>query len=178
MACQKSLLNDFSNTTKDAADMVNSPEDVFVAKTWRVEFVLYDFTHSRKSASKTLNASGLESAAIVLRIPFHKRESMKYIRGDRINAQAYSEPSDISSPLEQVKVVLPIGNHGLPSGESEGPSSLLDRWKHGGGCDCGGWDMACPLILLGNPGVQFHGDSPLVENYQPLELFSQSQMNI
>jgi hypothetical protein len=270
LACQKSLLNDFSNTTKDA-DMVsvsefvnrdiknsslacspvhlhgnlklknkqglpyfefkvNSPKDVFVAKTWRVgnafnwvytfhsfdnrkknnagslgsqhcekdssmiaqmlvsyslcseledgvfgnymvtEFVLYDFTHSRKSASS------LESAAIVLRIPFHKRESMKYKRGDRINAKAYSKPSDISSPVEQVKVVLPIGNHGLPSGESAGPSSLLDRWKHGGGCDCGGWDMACPLILLGNPGVQFHGDSPLAENYQRLELFSQPQV--
>ncbi|KAK2450354.1 hypothetical protein QL285_009476 [Trifolium repens] len=180
---------------------VNSPKDVFVAKTWRVgnafnwvytfhsfdnrkknnadslgsqhcekdssmiaqmlvsyslcseledgvfgnymvtKFVLYDFTHSRKSASS------LESAAIVLRIPFHKRESLNYNRGDRINAKAYSKPSDISSPVEQVKVILPIGNHGLPSGESEGPSSLLDRWKHGGGCDCGGWDMACPLIL-------------------------------
>jgi hypothetical protein len=272
LACQKSLLNDFSNTTKDA-DMVsvsefvnrdiknsslacspvhlhgnlklknkqglpyfefkvNSPKDVFVAKTWRVgnafnwvytfhsfdnrkknnagslgsqhcekdssmiaqmlvsyslcseledgvfgnymvtEFVLYDFTHSRKSASS------LESAAIVLRIPFHKRESLNYKRGDRnrINTKAYPEPSDISSPVEQVKVVLPIGNHGLPSGESEGPSSLLDRWKHGGGCDCGGWDIACPLILLGNPGVQFHEDSLLAENYQPLELFSQPQV--
>lgn len=75
-----------------------------------------------------------------------------------------------------MKVVLPIGNHGLPSAESEGdPSSLLDRWKHGGGCDCGGWDMA-PLILLGNPSVQFHKDHPLVEKYQPLELFSQPKM--
>jgi len=288
MACQKSLLNDFSNTTKDAdiasefvnreikdsslacspvhlhgnvklknkqglpyfEFKVNSPEDVFVAKTWRVgnalnwvytfhsfdtrtksnaglgsqhrdndsssmvaqmivscslcseledgvfgnymvtEFVLYDFTHSRKTvipmkkscskqdASKTLSASSLESAAIVLRIPFHKRESLKYKRGDRINTKAYSKPSDISSLVEQVKVVLPIGNHGLPSAESEGPSSLLDRWKHGGGCDCGGWDMACPLILLGNPSVQFHEDRPLVEKYQPLELFSQPQVKI
>ncbi|KEH27432.1 hypothetical protein MtrunA17_Chr5g0397401 [Medicago truncatula] len=285
MACQKSLLNDFSNTTKGADIVsefvnreikdsglacshvhlhgnlkmknkqglpyfefkVNSPEDVFVAKTWRVgnalnwvytfhsfhtrtksnaglgsqhcdkdsssmvaqmlvscslcseledgvignymvtEFVLYDFTHSRKSvipkkksyskqdASKTLNASSLESAAIVLRIPFHKRESLKYKRGDRMKTKAHSKQSDVSSPVEQVKVVLPIGNHGLPSAESEGPSSLLDRWKHGGGCDCGGWDMACPLILLGNPSVQFHEDRPLVEKYQPLELFSQPQ---
>ncbi|XP_058778286.1 uncharacterized protein LOC131652452 [Vicia villosa] len=276
MACQKSLLDDFSNTTKDIKYSslpcsplhlhgylklknkqglpyfefkVNSPKDVIVAKTWRVgssafnwvytfhsfgnrkknnytgvlksqhcvkdssmiaqmlvsyslcseleggvfgnymvaEFVLHDFTHSRQNsspkkpsyrkqdASKTLNASSLESAAIVLRIPFHKRESLKYKRGDGINGKAYSIPSDISSVIEQVKVVLPSGNHGLPSDESEGPSSLLDRWKHGGGCDCGGWDMACPLIVLGNPGIQFHEDIHLVEKYQPFELFSQPQ---
>ncbi|XP_027193084.1 uncharacterized protein [Cicer arietinum] len=286
MACQKSLLNDFSNTTKHAQNVsefgnrdiycsglasspvhlhgnlklenrqglpyfefkVKCPEDVFVAKTWRVgndfnwvytfhsfdnqrcdkgsssmvaqmlvsynlcseledgvfgnfmgaEFVLYDFTHSRKSvppkiksyrkqdASKTLNGSSLESAAIVLRVPFHKRESLKHKKGDRISAKTYSKPSVISSAVqknrkniheskvqEQVKVVLPIGNHGLPSGESRGPSSLLDRWKHGGGCDCGGWDMACPLILLGNPCIRFDEGRPLADKYQPLELFSQ-----
>jgi len=288
MACQKSLLNDFSNTTKDADIVsefvnreikdsslacspvhlhgnlkmknkqglpyfefkVNSPEDVFVAKTWRIgnalnwvytfhsfdtrtknyaglgsqhcdkdsssmvaqmlvscslcseledgvignyvvtEFVLYDFTHSRKSVmpkkrsysqqdvSKTLNASSIESAAIVLRIPCHKRESLKYKRGDRMKTKAHSKPSDVSSPVEQVKVILPIGNHGLPSAEREGPSSLLDRWKHGGGCDCGGWDMACPLIILGNSSVQFHEDRPRVEKYQPLELFSQPKVKI
>ncbi|KAL5098844.1 hypothetical protein RYX36_003171 [Vicia faba] len=276
IACQKSLLSDFSNTTKDIKYSslacspvhlhgnlklknkqglpyfefkVNSPKPVFVAKTWRVgtsafnwvytfhsfdnrkksnyagllksqrcdkdssmiaqmlvsytlcselegevfgnymvaEFVLYDFTNSRKSASpkkpscskqdtsKTLNATNLESAAIVLRIPFHKRESLKYKREDRIDGKAFSKPSDISSVIEQVKVVLPIGNHGLPSDEREGPSSLLDRWRHGGGCDCGGWDMACPLIVLGNPGIQFHEDIHLVEKYQPFELFSQPQ---
>ncbi|CAK8539365.1 unnamed protein product [Lathyrus sativus] len=276
MTCQKSLLNDFSNTTKATGSVVSecspvhlhgnlklknkqgfpyfefkvdSSKDVFVAKTWRVgtsafnwvytfhsvdnrnknnyagvlksqhcvkdssmiaqmlvsyslcseleggvfgnymvaEFVLYDFTHSIKSASpkksscskqdasKTLNAASLESAAIVLRIPVCKRESLKYSRGDGINGKAYSKPSDICSVVERVKVVLPIGNHGVPSDESEGPSSLLDRWKDGGGCDCGGWDMACPLILLGNPGIQFHEDIHLVEKYQPFELFSQPQ---
>jgi hypothetical protein len=89
-----------------------------------------------------------------------------------MNTKAYSKLSDISSLAKQVKVVLPIGNHGLPT-ECEGPSSLLDRWKHGGSCDCDGWNMACPLILLGNPSVQFREDSPLVERYQPLELFYQ-----
>ncbi|KAK7406131.1 hypothetical protein VNO78_07750 [Psophocarpus tetragonolobus] len=207
------------------------------------EFVLYDLTHSRKSASpgkksyseqrcsKPLKASRIgmkeetlrqaeealatksnlllsgnagfdnsnsyplpstelflnpELAAIVLQIPYRKRESLKYKRRDRRNAEANSKLSDLSSAveksrkslhdgkvLEQVKVVLPTGNHGLPSAESQGPSSLLDRWKHGGGCDCGGWDMACPLVLLGNPSIQFAEARPLMEEYQTLELFTQ-----
>ncbi|TKY45481.1 hypothetical protein E2542_SST30554 [Spatholobus suberectus] len=128
--------------------------------------------------------SNLEIAAIVLQIPFSKRESLKHKRGDRISAEEYSNISDLCAVKdrkslhhgqiqEQVKVVIPTGNHGLPNTESQGPSSLLDRLRHGGGCDCGGWDMACPLILLGNPSIQFAEDCPLMEEHQPLELFVQ-----
>lgn len=130
----------------------------------------------------------LEIAAIVLQIPFHKRGSSKYTRGNRKSAKAHTDLSDhsmveqrrkslrdIRSP-EEVKVVIPTGSHGLPIAESQGPSRLVDRWRHGGGCDCGGWDMACPLILLGNPGIQFAEDHSLMENYQPLELFIQVKL--
>ncbi|KAK7307860.1 hypothetical protein VNO77_41284 [Canavalia gladiata] len=145
----------------------------------------FDNSNSCPLLSSELHLN-LEIAAIVLQIPFHKRESLKYKKGDRIEAEAYSKPSDLSSAvqqsrkslhdrkvLEQVKVVLPTGNHGLPSAEGQGPSSLLDRWKHGGGCDCGGWDMACPIILLGNPSIQFAEDHPLREEHQTMELFTQ-----
>ncbi|KVI11912.1 uncharacterized protein LOC112506857 [Cynara cardunculus var. scolymus] len=45
-------------------------------------------------------------------------------------------------------VILPGGNHGVPSkGE---PSPLIDRWRSGGACDCGGWDMGCRLNTLSN----------------------------
>ncbi|KAE9459583.1 hypothetical protein C3L33_08552, partial [Rhododendron williamsianum] len=53
--------------------------------------------------------------------------------------------------LSAVNVVTPCGNHGLPSTDSRGPSPLLDRWRLGGGCDCGGWDIACPLTFLAIP---------------------------
>ncbi|XP_027340268.1 uncharacterized protein LOC113853818 [Abrus precatorius] len=134
----------------------------------------------------TESCSNLEVAAIVLQIPFSKRESLKYKRGERIIAKEYSNISDLSTVKdqsrrnfhdskmqEQVKVVIPTGNHGLPNAENRGPSSLLDRLRHGGGCDCGGWDMACPLILLGNPNIQLAEDRPLMEEHQPLELFVQ-----
>ncbi|KAL4558186.1 hypothetical protein LXL04_036384 [Taraxacum kok-saghyz] len=44
--------------------------------------------------------------------------------------------------------VLPGGHHSVPvKGE---PSPLLDRWRSGGACDCGGWDIGCRLRTLTN----------------------------
>lgn len=45
-------------------------------------------------------------------------------------------------------VILPGGVHGMPNkGE---PSSLISRWRSGGSCDCGGWDVGCKLRVLTN----------------------------
>ncbi|XP_048138455.1 uncharacterized protein LOC115734670 isoform X1 [Rhodamnia argentea] len=47
-----------------------------------------------------------------------------------------------------VSVILPRGVHALPNkGE---PSPLIYRWKSGGSCDCGGWDIGCKLRVLSN----------------------------
>ncbi|OMO58647.1 hypothetical protein COLO4_34462 [Corchorus olitorius] len=130
----------------------------------------------------------LEIAAIVIQVPFKKRESLKYRRGDKIgdkrqlnllNITMAEENKSIikdSSSKEKVKVVIPTGNHGLPTAETRGPSSLLDRWRMGGGCDCGGWDMACPLVVFGNPGINCSEDQPLVDSEQPFELFLQEEV--
>lgn len=135
-------------------------------------------------ASAQLNPD-LEIAAIVMQVPYENREGLTYKSGDKIINElipnllnhSMSELSkkdfhDKRSP-EKVKVLIPTGNHGLPSAESRGPSSLLDRWRLGGGCDCGGWDMACPLTVLGNTQIQCAADQPLLENQQHLELFVQ-----
>lgn len=45
-------------------------------------------------------------------------------------------------------VILPGGVQSLPS-KSEA-SSLIERWKSGGLCDCGGWDLDCRLRILVN----------------------------
>ncbi|KAI4342643.1 hypothetical protein MLD38_027243 [Melastoma candidum] len=50
--------------------------------------------------------------------------------------------------LESMNVVIPAGLHGGPRTALGGPSSLLDRFNSGGKCDCGGWDLGCPLTLL------------------------------
>ncbi|GKU85693.1 hypothetical protein SLEP1_g323 [Rubroshorea leprosula] len=45
-------------------------------------------------------------------------------------------------------VLLPAGLHGGPKTRNGGPSSLIERWRSGGHCDCGGWDLGCPLTVL------------------------------
>ncbi|KHN01034.1 uncharacterized protein LOC114403188 [Glycine soja] len=45
-------------------------------------------------------------------------------------------------------ILIPAGLHGGPRTRNGGPSSLIDRWRSGGHCDCGGWDEGCPLTVL------------------------------
>lgn len=63
-------------------------------------------------------------------------------------------------------IIVPAGPHGGPKTRNGGPSSLMERWKLGGKCDCGGWDVGCPLKVLkvrprreeGSPSSEARGD--------------------
>ncbi|KAG5060247.1 hypothetical protein JHK87_001276 [Glycine soja] len=58
-------------------------------------------------------------------------------------------------------VVLPGGVHGSPNkGE---PTPLIYRWKTGGSCDCGGWDIGCRLLVLSNQNQ----NSSIAKSYKP-----------
>lgn len=148
-----------------------------------------DSGHFESSTSPPLAAvelhPGLEIAAIIMQVPFEKRESLKFKSGDRktekplpnlldlcLLEQEREGISDTSSP-GTMHVVIPAGNHSLPRTESRGPSPLLDRWRLGGGCGCGGWDMACPLNVCGNPNFQIAEGQPLIDRQHPAELFVQ-----
>ncbi|KAL1569077.1 hypothetical protein AAHA92_00600 [Salvia divinorum] len=138
------------------------------------EFVLYDVLHSRESTGRFVSSAAaklppeLEIAAIVMQAPLEKRESLKFKSGDKKNDEAspnlldHCRPgkakkgvSDTSNP-GNMHVVIPAGNHSLPAIGSCGPSPLLDRWRLGGGCDCGGWDMTCPLSVFTNKSGEEH----------------------
>lgn len=47
-----------------------------------------------------------------------------------------------------MNVIIPAGMHGGPNDSNGGPSCLTERWKSGGYCECGGWDIGCPLTVL------------------------------
>ncbi|KAH6762030.1 hypothetical protein C2S52_019463 [Perilla frutescens var. hirtella] len=47
-------------------------------------------------------------------------------------------------------VILPGAVHGIPI--KGAPSSLISRWRSGGSCDCGGWDIGCKLRILADSG--------------------------
>ncbi|XP_044476496.1 uncharacterized protein LOC123204030 isoform X2 [Mangifera indica] len=127
----------------------------------------------------------LEIAAVVIQVPFEKRESLKYNGGHKtsdkmhvnllnFSAFEHTQKDSVENKIsENVNVIIPNGIHVLPSSESRGPSTLLNRWRLGGGCDCGGWDMACPLTVFSNPKIQCAKDKLLMDNQQSLELFVQ-----
>ncbi|XP_020599488.1 uncharacterized protein LOC110038907 [Phalaenopsis equestris] len=47
-----------------------------------------------------------------------------------------------------LNVIIPADLHGGPVAPHGGPASIIDRWRSGGQCDCGGWDIGCPLTVL------------------------------
>ncbi|CAI9761991.1 unnamed protein product [Fraxinus pennsylvanica] len=67
--------------------------------------------------------------------PFKDREFVRCISGEDENPNS-------------TVVILPVGIHGLPT--KGAPSPLINRWKSGGSCDCGGWDVGCKLQILAN----------------------------
>ncbi|TVU01620.1 hypothetical protein EJB05_52923 [Eragrostis curvula] len=105
----------------------------------------------------------LEVAAIVIQVPFHKTKSKELKAG--------------LSP-GTIKAVTAGGAHGLPRDDEASPSPLLDRLKSGGACDCGGWDMSCPVVVLDNKYDSYWADSVMNESKHPMELFVQSNKEV
>lgn len=67
-----------------------------------------------------------------------------------VTQSVHCEPcaKNMSSHSSSMDIVVPAGIHGGPRTKSGGPSSLVERWRSGGACDCGGWDLGCPLTVL------------------------------
>ncbi|KAE8693073.1 putative serine/threonine-protein kinase [Hibiscus syriacus] len=131
------------------------------------EFVLLTLDVGQTNSQASVFQPNDEQAAIVVKIP--KRNSRNSIREGYLIDKRHSMPdAALKACLPEVElelnsrkkgsfvgvqditatVILPSGVHSLPNkGE---PSSLIQRWKSGGACDCGGWDMGCKLRILSN----------------------------
>ncbi|EOA26762.1 hypothetical protein CARUB_v10022847mg [Capsella rubella] len=99
----------------------------------------------------------LETSAIVVREQFPLEEEeeevekvggwgMKFLK--KTPLARTKEASNHSKHSTSIDVVIPSGIHGGPRNRNGGPSSLIQRWNSGGGCDCSGWDLGCPLTVL------------------------------
>ncbi|CAJ1955652.1 unnamed protein product [Sphenostylis stenocarpa] len=116
----------------------DSPSQNCVDATANKEFVLFSVKLKQGDSQVNDYEPKDELAAIVVR-------SSNVV--DFINYAHQSSSQNDTQDLH-VTVVLPTGVHSLPS--NGGPSSLIERWRTGGSCDCGGWDMACKLKILAN----------------------------
>ncbi|XP_024540164.1 uncharacterized protein LOC112349639 [Selaginella moellendorffii] len=116
----------------------------------------FSFRGSETGGSFSSRTSFVEVAAVVTRVPIGVKK-----RSNSTNSQLSSWESRLkrNNPLGLVEetyekmsltVVLPAGEHGCPAYGLPGPLPLLERWRGGGKCDCGSWDLGCGLVLLQN----------------------------
>ncbi|KAK8511208.1 hypothetical protein V6N13_013628 [Hibiscus sabdariffa] len=77
------------------------------------------------------------------------------------------DTGDCSTSMD---ILVPAGIHGGPRIRNGGPSSLIERWRSGGHCDCGGWDLGCPLTVLKARSSKGGGLSP-TETSEACKLF-------
>ncbi|KAK4747886.1 hypothetical protein SAY87_014472 [Trapa incisa] len=153
-----------------------------------MESVLYDISQARKSKAQersnsstgtTTSQSSTDSGrSIHWRVSdnnSYNEIAAIYVKAPRQKTERFLQ-NDFQ---EKVRVVIPSGSHGLPEKrENSGPSSLLERWRSGGGCDCGGWDMGCPLTVLGCTSTQQGQKSPERMNRLPLELYVEGSKDL
>ncbi|KAL0915156.1 hypothetical protein M5K25_015555 [Dendrobium thyrsiflorum] len=91
---------------------------------------------------------------------------------ESLQVEKYPEYSRACS----ISAILPIGIHGFS--DLGKPSTLIERWKSGGSCDCGGWDEGCRLTVLAD---RFHEmkvassvkECPATDGFRDIELFIQ-----
>lgn len=107
----------------------------------------------------------LELAAIIVKehLPENRQEEvggwgMKFLKKVGIkktvetlktSAPSASFARDTGGCSTSMDILIPAGFHGGPRTRNGGPSGIIERWRSGGCCDCGGWDLGCPLTVLG-----------------------------
>lgn len=145
------------------------------------EFVL--FTTGIKQAGQQTADPRLTDELAAIVVKFSHKGTKQLHSGQQVVEFSNIQESDsreatkvgVCSETQDVNmnVILPGGNHGLPrKGE---PSSLIERWKSGGSCDCGGWDLGCKLRILANHnGMSRESSSTKVpSSAEQFELFPQ-----
>ncbi|KAL8486698.1 hypothetical protein ACS0TY_022938 [Phlomoides rotata] len=96
----------------------------------------------------------LELAAIVVKDVSNNRKEvdvggwgLKFLKKP-VNNSSLESSRNNGECSTSMDVLIPAGFHGGPRTRAGGPSTLIERWISGGCCDCGGWDIGCPLKVL------------------------------
>ncbi|KAF7062293.1 hypothetical protein CFC21_068914 [Triticum aestivum] len=95
-----------------------------------------------------------EVAAIVVR---ERREEPAVVGGWGLKFLEKAEGAAQSESRNKkarwcISAIVPRGYHGGVASGTGGPSGLVERWRNGGRCECGGWDLGCPIRVLSNDG--------------------------
>jgi hypothetical protein len=120
---------------------------------------------ARESALTDLDTDELTTnqqlAAIVVREQQHQRRKKPLVGGwglKFLEKAGSIHPENNEGTDDQnckgagkcITAVVPRGYHGGAVSKNSGPTGLIERWRSGGRCDCGGWDLGCPIRVLDN----------------------------
>ncbi|KAK7294600.1 hypothetical protein RJT34_17489 [Clitoria ternatea] len=144
------------------------------------EYVLMGVENDQPDQGTPNFMKSKELAAVVSEIPcdnindegllcshdFLKKGCLKCLADERCFCS--SQENDMYG---SITVILPGGVHSSPStGE---PSPLIHRWKLGGSCDCGGWDVGCKMLVLSNQTLNSNTPSSPRSFHERFQLFVQ-----
>ncbi|KAG6631336.1 hypothetical protein I3843_13G071100 [Carya illinoinensis] len=151
------------------------------------EFVLFSVHLNQEDQQTSDFQPNDELAAVVVKIPnCITRSSIIGSKEWLPGMGGYSSTGEHTKKLPFIgikdlfsaTVILPSGVHSIPS--KGGPSSLFERWKSGGLCDCGGWDLGCKLQILTNQNHSNKklGSSKTCSTRDKIELFCQEGVHL
>lgn len=125
---------------------------------WQTSNNNTDEASSGSSLSYNHLVPNLQMAAVIVKehLPESQPEEvggwgLKFLEKVRVKQQNNEEgccARDNGDCSTSMDVLIPAGFHGGPRTRNGGPSGLIERWRSGGICDCGGWDLGCPLTVL------------------------------
>lgn len=112
------------------------------------ECVLYGVDPEQVDKQMLAFVPNKEIAAIVVKNPRMDKNQLPAVgrKFPRLASPVTKENSN------STVVILPGAVHGIPI--KGAPSSLISRWRSGGTCDCGGWDVGCKLQILADSGQE------------------------
>lgn len=145
------------------------------------ESVLFSVEQRQADQASAKFTPSTELAAVVIKIPGESNvQQVEDItnNGSTESLATYGCTCNFieNSSSNITTAILPGGVHSLPNKGI--PSPLIDRWRFGGLCDCGGWDVGCKLHILSNQNCSCCKNSRMYQacpDPNHLELYPQGE---
>ncbi|KAJ9185291.1 hypothetical protein P3X46_004944 [Hevea brasiliensis] len=144
------VYNVVGQMTVNSSSSLDSAEQNSNAQYMVKESVLFGVERRQTGQVSPKLMPNAELAAIVVKMPsgnigfdFDKQQTDKE---KNIMEKGFSWHLPENEHSNSCTVIIPGGVHSLPN--TGVPSPLIHRWRSGGSCDCGGWDVGCELRIL------------------------------
>ncbi|KAK4405956.1 hypothetical protein Sango_0602100 [Sesamum angolense] len=149
---------------------------IFEDSPWEPSEDVHNSVDRVEARAEKVYFPNLEMAAIIVKDICKNREEadvggwgLKFLRKSgndaSIETSLHSKCSrDDGECSTSMDILIPAGLHGGPRTRIGSPSSLTERWISGGHCDCGGWDIGCPITVLNTRSSSADSSSDMADS--------------